>query len=69
MSHVHAPVGTVERHLSAKLGKCDCEIDLMELSEKIQNDLMAYFDGMSEELIDEVCLIVAKNCVRYEGEK
>ena len=44
-------------------------IDLMELSEKIQNDLMAYLDGMSEELIDEVCLIVAKNCVRYEGKK
>ncbi len=44
-------------------------IDLMELSEKIQNDLMAYLDEMSEELIDEVCLIVAKNCVKYEGEK
>jgi len=37
-----------------------------KLSEKIQNDLIAYFDGMSEELIDEVCLIVAKNCLEEE---
>ena len=29
MSHVHAPVGAVERHLSAKLGQCDCGIDLV----------------------------------------
>jgi len=44
-------------------------MNTVELSEQIQNDLMTYLDGMSEELIDEVCLIVAKNCVRYEGEK
>jgi hypothetical protein len=44
-------------------------MNIIELSEQIQNDLMTYLDGMSEELIDEVCLIVAKNCVRYEGAK
>ena len=37
------------------------KINLKELSEQIQNDLIALLDGQSQELIDQVCQVVVKN--------